>query len=99
SLDSAKRPLMLKTPFSIVASVIMLASPMDKHGVDVTPVACSCAPNDIPCRISNCSGIGSGTGTGNSGTNNIVRPNERVKQERLDGPTRDGPKGPSVDTR
>jgi hypothetical protein len=36
------------------------------------PVGCVCDADDSACRITNCSKVGSGTGTGSSGTSTFV---------------------------
>jgi len=48
------------------------------------PVDCPCERSDVGCRITKCSGIGSGTGTGSTGTSSLGVDRPDLKRERPD---------------
>jgi len=50
-----------------------------QFGTHAVTVACACAPTDLACLLTNCSGIGSKNGTGGRGTNARMRDEEVVK--------------------
>ena len=45
---------------------------------------CPCEPGDVGCKITKCSGIGSGTGTGSTGTSSLGVDRPDLKRERPD---------------
>jgi hypothetical protein len=71
-------------------SLLVIAFFVPSHGLSVLrQVAedCPCKPDDGDlCRITRCSDIGSGTGTGSSGTFETIRPDQLREPQDLSRP-------------
>jgi hypothetical protein len=85
------------TALTIIVAFAVLSP---AHRTDVLAVACPCEPSDRACYITNCSGIGSGPGTGNVGTDSKKPPELSIESKKpIEQPKPDTPPAPRSEQR
>jgi hypothetical protein len=72
---------MRKVPLLLASIIVIMQLQQGQLSPGWTRVECACEEGDFACRITNCKGIGSGTGTGSSGTSAFDRDRSNVLRE------------------